>query len=120
MYQWRICRVSRLERLPIQRVGFRQELGDFPFVVNQHSVGRNIRYPYQNLRKVNFDFAREQNFTHVMELLDNDYRYRLFYIGRVSRKKLNEITERLQQAGVDATCSLNDNKRFFQDTYISH
>ena len=85
-----------------------------------HSVGRNIRYPYQNLRKVNFDFAREQNFTHVMELLDNDYRYRLFYTGRVSRKKLNEITERLQQAGVDATCSLNDNKRFFQDTYISH
>ena len=85
-----------------------------------HSVGRTIRYPYQNLRKVNFDFAREQNFTHVMELLDNDYRYRLFYIGRVSRKKLNEITERLQQAGVDATCSLNDNKRFFQDTYISH
>jgi hypothetical protein len=55
-----------------------------------------------------------------MELLDNDYRYRLFYIGRVSRKMLNEITERLQQAGVDATCSLNDNKRFFQDTYISH
>ena len=85
-----------------------------------HSVGRTIRYPYQNLRKVNFDFAREQNFTHVMELLDNDYRYRLFYIGRVSRKKLNEIAERLQQAGVDATCSLNDNKRFFQDTYISH
>lgn len=71
-----------------------------------HSVGRTIRYPYQNLRKVNFDFAREQNFTHVMELLDNDYRYRLFYIGRVSRKKLNEIAERLQQAGVDATCSL--------------
>ena len=60
------------------------------------------------------------NFTHVVELLDNDYRYRLFYIGRVSRKKLNEIAERLQQAGVDATCSLNDNKRFFQDTYISH
>ncbi len=85
-----------------------------------HSVGRTIRYPYQNLRKVNFDFAREQNFTHVMELLDNDYRYRLFYIGRVSRKKLNEIAERLQQAGVDATCSLNDNKRFFQDNCISH
>lgn len=85
-----------------------------------HSVGRTIRYPYRDLRKANFDFAREQNFTHVMELLDNDYRYRLFYIGRVSRKKLNEIAERLQQAGVDATCSLNDNKRFFRDTYISH
>ena len=68
-----------------------------------------------NLRKVNFDFAREQTFTHVMELLDKDYRYRLFYIGRVSRKKLNEIAERLQQAGVDATCSLNDNKRFYHD-----
>ncbi|MDA6986869.1 hypothetical protein OSM86_23215, partial [Escherichia coli] len=77
-----------------------------------HSAGRTIRYPYTNLRKVNFDFAREQTFTHVMELLDKDYRYRLFYIGRVSRKKLNEIAERLQQAGVDATCSLNDNKRF--------
>ena len=80
-----------------------------------HSVGRTIRYPYTDLRKVNFDFAREQTFTHIMELLDKDYRYRLFYIGRVSRKRLNEIAERLQQAGVDATCSLNDNKRFYQD-----
>lgn len=83
-----------------------------------HSVGRTIRYPYTDLRKVNFDFAREQTFTHIMELLDKDYRYRLFYIGRVSRKTLNEIAERLQQAGVDATCSLNDNKRFYQD--VSH
>lgn len=81
-----------------------------------HSVGRAIRYPYSNLRKVNFDFSREQNFTHIMELLDKDYRYRLFYIGRVSRKSLNEIAERLQQAGIDATCSLNDNKWFYQDT----
>lgn len=83
-----------------------------------HSAGRTIRYPYTDLRKVNFDFAREQTFTHIMELLDKDYRYRLFYIGRVSRKTLNEIAERLQQAGVDATCSLNDNKRFYQD--VSH
>ena len=80
-----------------------------------HSVGRTIRYPYTDLRKVNFDFAREQTFTHIMELLDKDYRYRLFYIGRVSSKRLNAIAERLQQAGVDATCSLNDNKRFYQD-----
>lgn len=80
-----------------------------------HSVGRAIRYQYTDLRKVNFDFSREQNFTHVMELLDKNYRYRLFYIGRVSRKKLNDIAERLLQAGVDATCSLNDNKRFYQD-----
>lgn len=43
-----------------------------------HSVGRTIRYPYTDLRKVNFDFAREQTFTHIMELLDKDYRYRLF------------------------------------------
>lgn len=85
-----------------------------------HSVGRTIRYAYEDLRKVNFDFAREQNFTHVMELLDKDYRYRLFYIGRVSRKKLNEIAERLQEAGVDATCSLNDSKRFYKDTYVNH
>ena len=85
-----------------------------------HSIGRTIRYPYRSLRKVNFDFAREQNFTHVMELLDNHYRYRLFYIGRVSRKKLNEIAELLQQAGVDATCSLNDQKRYYQDKYIAH
>jgi hypothetical protein len=80
-----------------------------------HSVGRSIRYPYTDLRKVNFDFAREQAFTHVMELLDKDYRYRLFYIGRVSRKKLNEIAERLKTSGIDATCSLNDHKRFYQD-----
>lgn len=81
-----------------------------------HSVGRTIRCPYTDLRKVNFEFAREQTFTHVMELLDKDYRYRLFYIGRVSRKTLNTIAERLQQAGVDATCSLNDNKRYYRDS----
>lgn len=85
-----------------------------------HSVGRSICYPYQDLRKVNFDFAREQNFTHIMELLDKDYRYRLFYIGRVSRKKLDEIAEHLQQAGVDATCSLNASKRFYQDVAVNH
>lgn len=84
--------------------------------VSIHSVGRTIRYPYPKLRKVNFDFAREQNFTHVMELLDEDYRYRLFYIGRVSRKRLHEITGHLRQAGIDATCSLNDRKRYFRDT----
>lgn len=81
------------------------------------SVGREIRYPYEDLRKVNFDFAREQAFTHVMEILDKDYHYRLYYIGRVARTTLNEVAERLQQAGVDATCSLNDVKRFYQDTF---
>lgn len=80
-----------------------------------HSMGRSIRYPYTDLRKVNFDFAREQAFTHVMELIDKDYRYRLFYIGRVSRKKLNEIAERLKTTGIDATCSLNTDKRFYRD-----
>lgn len=80
-----------------------------------HSVGRSIRYLYTDLRKVNFDFAREQAFTHIMELLDKDYRYRLFYIGRVSRKKLKEIAERLKETGIDATCSLNDDKRFYRD-----
>lgn len=82
------------------------------------SVGREIKYPYEELLKVNFDFAREQAFTHVMEILDKDYHYRLYYIGRVSRRTLNEIAEMLQSAGVDATCSLNENKRFYQDTVI--
>ena len=81
------------------------------------SAGRKIRYTLDEIRKVNFDFARELNATHVMELLDRDYRYRLFYIGRVSRKQLNEITERLRQAGIDATCSLNDEKRHYHDVY---
>lgn len=84
------------------------------------NAGREIRYPYRELRKVNFDFARELNATHVMELLDQDYRYRLFYIGRVPRKRLNEITTRLQQAGIDATCSLNDEKRHYHDVYHAH
>lgn len=79
------------------------------------SMGRSVRYLYTDLRKVNFDFAREQAFTHVMELLDKNYRYRLFYIGRVSRKKLNEIAGQLKTAGIDATCSLNDHKRFYRD-----
>lgn len=82
------------------------------------SVGREITYPYEDLLKLNFDFAREQTFTHVMEILDKDYHYRLYYIGRVSRRTLNDITEVLQSAGVDATCSLNENKRYYQDTVI--
>ena len=81
------------------------------------SAGREIRYPYKELRKINFEFARELNATHVMELLDSDYRYRLFYIGRVPRKNLNDITIRLQQAGIDATCSLNTEKRHYHDVY---
>lgn len=85
-----------------------------------YSVGREIKYPYENILKVNFDFAREQAFTHVMEILDKDYHYRLYYIGRVSRRTLSDIAEVLQSAGVDATCSLNDNKRFYQDTYVNH
>ena len=84
------------------------------------NAGREIRYPYKELRKVNFDFARELNATHVMELLDHEYRYRLFYIGRVPRKRLNEITLRLQQAGIDATCSLNDEKRHYHDVFHAH
>lgn len=85
-----------------------------------YSVGREIVYPYEKILKVNFDFAREQAFTHVMEILDKDYHYRLYYIGRVSRRTLNDIAETLQSAGVDATCSLNEDKRFYQDKQIFH
>lgn len=82
-----------------------------------YSVGRSTRYPYTELLKVNFDFAREPNATHIMELLDTDYRYRLFYIGRTPRRSLQEITRRLREAGVDATCSLNDEKKHYHDVY---
>ena len=82
-----------------------------------YSIGREIKYPYESLLKVNFDFARERAFTHVMELLDKDFHYHLFYIGRVSRRTLKEIAERLRETGIDATCSLDDDKRFYQDMY---
>lgn len=81
------------------------------------SAGREIHYAYSDLLKVNFDFARELNATHVMEVLDKTYRYHLFYIGRVPRTQLNEIAGRLRQAGIDATCSLNDEKRYYHDIY---
>ena len=81
------------------------------------SAGREIHYAYSDLLKVNFDFAREPNATHVMEVMDKTYRYRLFYIGRVPRTQLNEIAERLRQTGIDATCSLNDEKRHYHDVY---
>lgn len=86
------------------------------FVV--HSIGRSIRYPYSETLKVNFEFAREMTFTHVMEVLDKSYRYRLFYIGRTSRTSLRKITEQLKQAGIDATCSLNPDKRYYEDKQI--
>lgn len=83
-----------------------------------HSVGRSICYPYEKMKKVNFEFAREQAFTHIMEILDDEFRYRKYYIGRVSRHDLPEIAEKLQQAGVDATCSLNPEKRYYEDTQM--
>ncbi len=82
-----------------------------------HSMGRTVTLPYADLLKVNFDFAREQQFTHVMEVLGRDYRYRLFYIGRVPRTHLREISQRLMRAGIDATCSLNTEKRHYDDVY---
>ncbi len=80
------------------------------------SVGRVISHPYEDIIKVNFDFAREQNFTHIMEFLDKEYNYHLYYIGRVSRKDLDEIAALLRNAGIDATCSLDHEKRFYQDS----
>lgn len=93
-----------------------------------HSVGRTVSYPYSRVRKVNFDFARELNSTHVMELIEQVgqgeagfLRYHLYYIGRVPRKRLNELAEKLQQQGIDATCSLNDAKRHYHDTlHLQH
>ena len=82
-----------------------------------HSMGRVITYPYGQLLKVNFDFAREQQFTHVMEILEKDCRYHLYYIGRVPRTQLQEICQHLCRAGVDATCSLNTEKRYYGDVY---
>lgn len=82
-----------------------------------HSLGRVVSYPYEKLLKVNFDFAREQQFTHVMELMEKDYRYHLYYIGRVPRTLLPEICQTLCRAGVDATCSLNTEKRYYGDVY---
>lgn len=85
-----------------------------------HSAGRSIRYAYDELLKVNFEFARELTFTHVMEVMDKEQRYRLFYIGRTSRKLLPEIADRLVRAGVDATCSLNPDKRYYEDKHLYH
>lgn len=85
-----------------------------------YSIGREIKYPYQEILKVNFDFAREQAFTHIMEVLDRDLHYRIYYIGRVPRRSLDEIAGILQSAGVDATCSLEGNKRFYQDSVAEH
>ena len=88
---------------------------------NMHirNAGREIIYSYDDILKVNFDFAREQNFTLIMELLDKDYNYRLFYIGRVPRKDLDKIADKLQKTGIDATCSLNKSKRYYQDTILN-
>lgn len=88
--------------------------------ITVHSLGRKVRYPYNSLRKVNFDYARERNFTYNMEVLDTDYNYRLYYIGRVPRSKMEEITKHLQQAGIDATCEIERDKRFYGDDYSSH
>lgn len=85
-----------------------------------HSIGRTVTFPYDNLRKVNFDYARERTFTYNMEILDQDYNYYLYYIGRVPRKKLKEITEYLLQAGIDATSYIETDKRYYNDGYSRH
>ena len=89
-------------------------------MITIHSIGRKVSFPYSNLQKVNFDYAREQTFTYTMEVLDNDYNYHLYYIGRVPRKKLGEITKYLQQVGIDATCYIEQDKRFYRDLYSRH
>ena len=85
-----------------------------------HSIGRTVTFPYNSLRKVNFDYARERTFTYNMEVLDQDYNYYLYYIGRVPRRKLKEITEHLLQAGIDTTCYIETDKRYYQDNYSKH
>ncbi|WP_455585105.1 hypothetical protein [Bacteroides sp.] len=85
-----------------------------------NSIGRKVSFPYDSLRKVNFDYARERTFTYTMEVLGNDYDYHLYYIGRVPRRKLEEITKYLQQAGIDATCYIEQDKRFYHDSYSKH
>lgn len=85
-----------------------------------HSIGRTVTIPYANLRKVNFDYARERTFTYNMEILDRDYNYSLYYIGRVPRKKLKEITEYLLRAGIDTTCYIETDKRYYNDDYSRH
>ena len=82
-----------------------------------HGRGRTQVFPYERIRKLNIDFAREQQHTHVMELLEEDCHYHLFYIGCVPRSSLAELAETLRQAGVDATCSLNPEKRHYYDVY---
>ena len=85
-----------------------------------HSIGRTVTFPYNSLRKVNLDYARERTFTYNMEVLDQDYNYYLYYIGRVPRRKLKEITEHLLQAGIDTTCYIETDKRYYQDNYSKH
>ena len=40
MRQRRICRIFRLERLPVQRICFGRKFHDFPFIVNQYEIDR--------------------------------------------------------------------------------
>lgn len=90
-------------------------LDDKTFTVQ--TTGNGMRFHYDRVLKVNIDFAREQTFTHVMEVLYADYRYRLFYIGRTPRRKLSEIVHRLRAEGIDATLSLNPDKSHYEDVY---
>lgn len=82
-----------------------------------HSMGRTLAFPYENIRKLNIDFAREQQHTHVLEMLEQNHVYHLYYIGCVPHSRLLELTEALRRAGVDATCSLNPEKRHYYDVY---
>lgn len=85
-----------------------------------HSLGRTVRYLYSDLRKVNFDYAREKNFTYNMEVLDKNFDYHLYYIGRVPRTKMKEITKYLKEAGIDATCKVDNDSRYYNDYYHKH
>ena len=69
------------------------------------SAGREIHYAYDNLLKVNFDFAREPNATHVMEILDKTYRYRLYYIGCPARSSTRLPNVSVRQASTPHAAS---------------
>ena len=88
--------------------------------ITVHSLGRTVRYLYSDLRKVNFDYAREKNFTYNMEVLDKNFDYHLYYIGRVPRTKMKEITKYLKEAGIDATCKVDNDSRYYNDYYHKH
>lgn len=75
------------------------------------------RFPYDQIRKVNFDVRYDWNYNYSLRIgiLDKDYNYYTFPVDYVLRKDIDRIVPLLRMLGIDATNSIDF--KFYADHF---